>query len=128
MESVRKLDGNLLVKEVNYEIFEDHRITLSAFRMDGGSMMLWIGRQGSMKKSGTLSNLNLSINGSATNVIGNEDNTSLVNNLAIRISKKFNDNKPTYLSYNLTDAIFSTEKYAIKIEKSINDFLENYNC
>lgn len=116
-----ELDGQILIKEQTIEVFDEHSINLCLFKMPGQTFLLWIGNQ--PENNGNLTNLSLAVNGNATSIIGNEENSVIVNNLLIRLCEKFNNKAPTYLSYNLKGSIYTSKQFMIKIEQLINEFL-----
>ena len=121
MEIKKELDGRILIREQTFEVFDEHLITICLFKMPGQTFLLWVGNQ--QTDCGKLTNLCLAVNGHSTNVIGNEENSVLVNNLSIRLSEKFNSKAPSYLSYNLKGAAYSSKQFIIKVEELVNEFL-----
>ena len=123
MEIKKELDGQVLVRERTYEVFEEHLITFCLFKMPGRTFLLWIGDQAEHKRN-RLTNLCLAINGSATVIVGNESNSVAVGSLSARLGEKFNSRAPIYLSYNLTGAAYANKAFTVRIEELANEFLQ----
>lgn len=123
MEIQRELEGGVVVRERTFEVFDEHLISYCLFKMPGRTFLLWIGNQSEQKRQ-QLSNLCLAINGNATTIVGNESNSVAVNSLAVRLSEKFNERAPIYLSYNLSGPAYSGKQFVMRVEELANEFLQ----
>lgn len=86
----------------------------------GSSFLLWIGDSNMPK----FSDLSLSVAKNSTSIIG-DDTHLLSNKLSLKLSNRFNENKPVYVSFNLPLSI-QTGDFLKQLDDKIIFFLNKH--
>lgn len=123
MEDLRQLQlpGDVRMREKTLLLMEEHLISLVSVRMPGGSLLLWVGQPLQLEKA--VGALALCMRGAGTQLLG-DDPTAIGQQLGERISGRFNQQRPVYVSFNLTDGAFAGQNVLLQLEREINEFLE----
>lgn len=86
----------------------------------GASFLLWIGESNIPK----FSDLSLSVAKNSTSIIG-DDTHLLSNKLSLKLSNRFNESKPVYVSFNLPSSI-QTGDFLKNLDDTIISFLNKH--
>ena len=121
---------HLLIIEGRVLVMNDCEMILRLQKYSGGQMFLWVGDESKYKTikndSSIPSNLTLAIGSNATAVLSDcESNCHLSStSLASKLSIKFNDGKPFYISLNVPQvAPYLLDKLSMGLTQAIKQFM-----
>lgn len=104
------------MKELLTEI-EEHKVKIVYVKLYD-TFMVWIGDPLNV----TLDNMTVALCGSTTTIL--DKNLDLFDNqMALKLSKKFNDNRPVYVAYNY-QPVNSNVDLKLALDKKIIQFVE----
>lgn len=108
--------------EKQYEISPGKFIRILLIKMTQ-SFLIWVGDAESQAQ---IDNLSLGIGKQSTVILGTSQFDLLSAKVASRLSMKFNEKRPVYVSYNLKPGVISEEQLSLKINEKLIEFCNEY--
>lgn len=87
--------GDNQIQQVIWQLLDEHSVKLVYVRLYE-SFLVWVGDP----NAPTLDSLNLALGQHSTSILFGSNREVLGDNLSIKLSKKFNDNRPVYVAMN----------------------------
>lgn len=119
MIHVPDLPKGVQLQEKEYLLLGEHPMVMFFLRLGGGSFLIWIGPKNSSTKFNSLA---LALATNSTSVIAHNDLFSP--GLAKKLSLKFNQNKPVYVSYNYPDLKYRNDDLLLEVNQKIIEFVK----
>lgn len=113
------LPGGVKLVEKEYLILDQYNVFMAFITLGGGSFLIWIGEKNGPKK--LTGDLALALSNDATSIITSGDLYS--QSLAKKLSVKYNENKPVYVSYNYPDLTFSKGDFFSAVNQKVVEFV-----
>lgn len=116
------MESGAVIKEKVTLFLDEHLISFTLIRMPGGSALIWIGTLN--QPTLEINDLSLALALSSTSLLGDDPNM-ISRHMAERLSKRFNQNKPVYVSLNLVGIDCSNANVQLQLEQQVTNFFES---